>query len=983
MPPILLLLFFLSLQQVHGTSSSITKTNKDKLHESLNTSHIFVPGYVTMQYKRSLGEYFNSRVLFFDLTDMFHEPYSIPRCRKYVLPHLNGKFISLNIVQLAILVYQLDGLMEFSLLKKNISGAMMSELRDERQYLVKLIAKYYPHHRIGLDLVSSSPSLHVQNDIFSSGPTFSPFVLLNHVDHFEKMGQLDPFQVVNLRGALVALLSSRLEDPSVGEYEKQMWMAQFADLFFWMSDTRVAMCIAAMLRTKRCYELTLMQFNITLEQWRKVSDFLSPSEFNMVPQAFQNLIRGQNIAPMHFFMSKVIVDCKTQIYSQISNFTLKMQLRNNDVSGINDFMQKFDGYRDYYDAVLNLDNLVDFCIASSFLSLVPSFKCSLRDKFPLFIYLAQQIAPGMEIFSSCPALVSDSPKAALNYKLTLEDGRSVTLTGKILVEALASLSLIIIRSFRHIIPAEVRVGELQKLVVRCKDSALNSQQVQMDLFLTLCELICKYNVHKDDLRGDLIRMEFVKILSSERLSPSYKVMLLEGVMGMYLCQDEPIPIFIMGIELAGDASLSRSIGKLRGIMQKPDISQFHSVMKIMHSCYASSQPDRYSAAYAVFMWAILPRIMDDDAGANEVIEALGSGTDLQTNQQFQNIRDSAFKMMLEFTSPEHLCTIIPSVESWKIQYDKIIVGCSLSAGRRFNLQLALMDLNLTSNHNLSLLLCLKRHVKENSMRSFVDEFYANKLSPMSLAEAIVEAITIIANGKKLTFYLLPESILTLVFFEDPSSSFSDFFDRVRFELNLNMHLSLITKELKLRIIELLCITDGTEKKKEEMFTQFLQREIDSVAERAAALLECGVSKKEQTSDAQVAGTFDMRRLFPLKPSLLFANSSPPSKVASLSKSELELMMKHASRMTPVVEKPSQSKPKPELVVPAKYGQEVISRGKASASKVAKEELDTNADPIRPSRSRPVPKGRNTNGGPNLNEHKSIPHQQEEKASKLK
>ena len=830
------------------------KRAKKQVCEGMEKMSIFIPGFRTLGVLNQAKEDLHPRMLLLDITDSFDVQDSIAKFTVVITDYLKKFHARLSDMRIAGFVYQLDCFIDFMLFKPEQYSNQIEDVRKARLGIIKLIETNYSNRHLLLELVAVSPSSRVQSAIKEesvSRNVIPPMVCLQHVDYWSSLPFNDSFETLYLKSALIALLSSRLEDPSVSEHEKQYWFTEFADSFFWMSSTRVTMCIAAMLRAKRYMELNALQFSFTLEQWKNARNFMSPDELASIPKPFHGLVFDHCIKPLRLFMNNVLKDFKIRGNSNIAGFV--SMIRKNATNLQNEYFKPFHQYLDVFDAFKKLDNLVDFSIAIAHLSIHPKNDGNFSRNFSWLIDLCACKTPVADFFAmaSYYSMVNSSDTKISYIISTLIDKKRTSLDIEILFKPLCSASLVLIRNFRRVFTACRSIGDNDlRSILQTEDSWSLAKTTQTDLFLKLCELICKYDVNNDDLMGDLMIVDFVKILNSDRLSPTYKSILLEGVIGMNICQMKPFPGELFEVVSGSEKFFSPTVGRLFNVEKKSEISQFAIALKIIQKCFPN-QPQYYSAAYAMLNWAILYRIMDDDAGADDVISMLRNDTNLQTNKQFRIIRNCALKMMLEYTSIDHLRTIIPRLDSCEFQFDKNIVGCPLFASRRTSLLSGLIDLELPSNYNMSLLLSVKQHVAENSI-DVVDEFYAGKttkLGPRKMAHAIVEAIIIIGQGRKKAVQLFPKAFLRFIFLGSAPSSRYGFFDNLCYELGLYLHLSLMPEVFKIKLIELLHIIDESEGEKGKMLMDNLQHDftVDSNDSPISHPKFDAANKKEQTN----------------------------------------------------------------------------------------------------------------------------------------
>ena len=259
---------------------------------------------------------------------------------------------------------------------------------------------------------------------------------------------------------------------------------------------------------------------------------------------------------------------------------------------------------------------------------------------------------------------------------------------------------------------------------------------------------------------------------------------------------------------------------------------------------------------------------------------------------------------------------------------------------------------------------MKQDVEENSI-IIMKDYYSNEimLNPILLAHAIVEAIATIGRGKEMTIQLFPRSILSLIFTSNEKLQYKRFFDRVKYELELYMHFSLIPKDIKLKILELLCITDETVKDKEKLLMLGIMKN-NALFCKSMLLKNCEVAKTEQSSNTKVIRIVNMesKSFFELQqesnkqPVKQFPDKIFPSQILPIPLHSSKLPFSSNSKP------PFSSKAKP-MQPSVKSNPEFSSREGKNASElklqVGKKDMITKpafvADPMRPSRSRPVRK----------------------------
>ena len=668
---------------------------------------------------------------------------------------------------------------------------------------------------------------------------------LQYVDYMDSLVNVDPFETFNLKNTLIALLSSRLEDPSFGEHEKQRWIALFADSSFWMSSTRVAMCLATMLRAKRYEELFMMHFNYTLEQWKKVSDFMSPAELTSVPGPLLSLITGDDIGPFRLcldFMSKVITG---QYKSHLPNVLYlwgTWKSGETPSSGLHEMLASFQSMGEVYKDGARTAN---FSILCALLIIKPEIKNAFRDRFSSLLGLGLFDGPVTELYLAASLLVFH-PKTSKFELRFMRDGTEVRCKGP--EDGPLSIVIHVLRNFRHAISAFIDASHRSEVTLlrNPKVFTMLTNTSETGMFFHLCEVICMYKVTTDNLIGDLETLDFSSIISSPLLSPHMRAVLLEGAIGMYLCQNHFNAVHLSGLNIEFEESLSRTVGALRGVKVRAEISTLFKFMGALRDS-SSAHSEYFPAAQAMFMWAILPRIMDDDAGADDVIEALQTDVDLQTHKQFQLIRTTAFGMMLEYTSINHLRKVIPKLAMCGIQVDKVAQSCMLSPSRRVDLLSALFYSEAPSNFNLSMLLSVKHHAPEKSIE-YLDKFFEGSapLHPISLANAIVEAITTIGMGKEKNIELLSQHFLMSIFIGKTLPAHKEFFDRVMYELELSLHFSLLPTQIRFFIIDLLFINPKNREKEKKLLNGLFQYSIiNSTSNRAKVKLQATAGKKQE------------------------------------------------------------------------------------------------------------------------------------------
>ena len=793
-------------------------------------------------------------------------------------------------------------MMDFLLAKrKKEHQTVVLQMKSDRQEIVASIQTSFPHRRLLLDLLASVPSLRVESfnsNSSSSKTSHSPMTCLQYVDFMGTLITVDPFDVLNLTNTLLALLSSRLEDPLVEEHEKQFWITQFADSSFWMSTTRVALCISAMLRAKRYDELFVLQYTISLERWKKVSEFMSPDELTTVPARLQKLIRGQETGALLMFLDGMSKNFQKQYASDISNV---MKLYSAWKSATGKGLQiMLASYKSTSDAFSIPERILNFSITCSLLAIKPEIKNEFRNRFSPILKLAKAEGLIEEFFPTGSQSLNGHKSP--NFEFGVQRGETRCQAQE---EAFVSLIVGVVRNFRQPISAFAEVG--QRLVVPClvkpEVFLLLANSTETGLFLKLCELICTYDLDTDNMMADMRSIGFNRIITSSLLSPHMKAILFEGVVGMHLCQGHFLSDYLREVDIGLDKSLSRTVGSLRG-KQRTEVSIFVKVLNDIQSPNLE-HPELISAAYAILMWAILPRIMDNDTGADEVMEALERDKNLHTNKQFQLIRKTAFRLMLECTSIESLRKVIPKLASCSIQVNKLAMCCIPPAHRRKELLSALLYLQTPSNCNLSLLLSVKQQVPEKSIE-YMDRFYNGSapLDPICLAHAIVEAITIIGQGKKKNIHILSTLLTSSIFLHGSTQHWNKaFFDRVKYELETYLHFSLLPADVKIYLQDLLSLTPEDEWKSRMLMISLIQLSVCS----------------ESTKDVE-------------KKFVVETKSQPTVEKKQESKSEPEL--------TPKPKELSRSKPRQNQ--PSILAKKIFS----SNSQIA--------NPVRPSRSRPTP-----------------------------
>ena len=873
--------FLFSVSQVLGSHSYSDAQTRKELCEMMGKPYLFLPGTVASKVLKKLKRTVHRQLLLMDIADSFHEKdeiliesYSDYTC---IVEDI-GDF---NDVKVATLVFRIDGLLEYLAIKPEMHQRAFGKLLASRGLIVAFIREYFPYRRLLLELIANSPSFFIRHLLDGRTIDITPMSYLHQADLLVTSKYADPFEVINLKSAIVGLLPYCLSNPSVAEHERQLWMTEFADSCFWMSSTRVAMCIAAMLREKRYEELALLQYNFTLEQWKIVSKVLAPCYIKCAPETLQNLIGGNNCEPYRQVLSDLLIELQEQSYKSVSMFLkiiLSSDIEIDKVLLTRTVFRTIESYETVDDIAKDSSSIISFSIVYGLLILMPDLESKFEVKHPTLLKLGACNGPLKEIYSSYLFPLSES-----SHQLTIK-GKKHQVTTK----ALISITIGLIRNLHQILFAEMEMALRPRMVSLLqpgdKASFIDKTVMHTELFLRLCEQICKYKFGKHDLMGDLKWINFADILNSDRLSLPMKTILLEGVVGMYICRGLPYPEFLKKIAFGG-TSLSLVVGRVRDVNKSIDLSQYVGIMKIMRT-YLQKQPGRYMAAYAMFVWAMLPRIMDDDSGADDVSEALDM--EIPSNNQYSYICETAFTMMQEFTSIKHLRRIMPqSLLSTQASQSIKLSICKRSNG----LSLGVCDKE-GSNHYLKVL--VKRFVPNNSIEYSNDYFTGQvKLDPVLMSYAIVEAIQRIGQGAMDNIQLFPKSILNSIFLEY-TSSHCGFFDRVRFELELHLHLPLMSKEVKMKTIELLCVLDEFEEKQKK----FLE-DLDKFCKIEYAVSEM-VATMEQEPTVAV----------PPSPNIL---KPPQSRQTSVSKSRAESGEKknHASA-SPVVDpaRPSRTRLRP-------------------------------------------------------------------------
>ena len=887
----------------------------EELRNFMSEPSIFIPGFQVQSILNVVKSPRPMRIMMTDITDLLFDVNAPKEYACDIVLYLAENYAVLDDVKIANYVFQLDCIMDFLFFTKKKGDALL-QMKTDRQEIVAKIKSAFPQRRLLQDLIANFPSLRVENFInngVSSKSSISPMTCLHYVEYASTLISVDPFEAIYLKDALLALLSSRLEDPLMEEHDKQRWITQFADSSVWMSTARVASCISAMIRAKRYDELVALQYNFSLAKWKKVSDFMSPDELDTIPVPLKILITGQNIEEFRVvldIMSKSFLDHYVgPISIMVKLYTDGKSSKTTAVNGLQRALASFDSISD---AFTKPERVLEFCIACALLVRKPEIESNgFKSKFASIMKLGKLEGPVKEIYSSGASL-----KHA-NFEFGIMSGDTeVRCEGP--EEAFFCLIISILRNFRSVLGAFLDLTQRSQMTSLAKPEVMLklANPSQTELFLDLSELICKYDLSKNILLKDLEKMRFNETLCSPRLSLPMKTILFEGVIGMHICQLHFHSVKMCSWEVGVDESLSHTVGALRWVKAKADLSTFSKLLNVIRICY-SNRPERFSAAYAMFMWAILPRIMDDDAGADEVIEALQANANLQTNGQFHIIRRTAFRMMLEYTSVDHLFSVIPKLADCGMQVEKLAVGCTLSPRRRKALlialcyHLSLLEISArlpTPTYNLFLLLSVKQNVPENSIE-YMTRFFTGyvPLDSISLAHAIVEGIMMVGMGKKKDIKFLSDEFAISIFLGTNHPIHRVFFDGVKYELAKSLHLHLLPDDLKYYFISLFCIPNNNEKSQRLKFGLIQHRYLETVSIEA---------------------------------------KSPPIAVEKKQESKLGAELKPEPRKHP------KSKPRPNQLAQLVRKNEKTSESKLLAAKQV-------LSPVRPPRSRPTANGKSS------------------------
>ena len=767
MPPFSLLIL-LCLSQVQCTQNTVENT-------VFSQPGYFVPGFLSPLLPKA-GEPVHPRFFMIDHTASYPKNANFflsTFCdRKYFMDN----FANASDVEIAAYVFQIDSLIDFLVSKKHSSKPSIEKLRKARKSVLECIQEMFPHRKLLLDLVAVSPSLRVQKVTAQKrASNSSPWVCLQQADYLSSLSSVNSFDVFNLKCALIGLLSSNLSDSSMLEHEKQLWVSHFMDSYFWMSSSRIATCISAMLRGMMYSELLFLNRNFTQEQWTLESFCMPFKEADHLPCEFRMLMTKTPEDYVRILLDKVFHMSRSNSCTRIAEFLDLHQsaIKKSDNTELLAFYESID-----QNAFKQASSLLDFCIVMAFLANSPKVQSNLRTKYASFLKMAMLEGPVGEVFS---AISLQLPSERDFYFAA--DG---TVSFKMSMDILAPIAVGWIRNIRPVVAAYVDMQNSTKSLVLPEDTlAFSKCFTYDDIFLTLCRLICRYEMRSDDLESGLKVMKFVEAVTTLSLLPQMKIILLEGVIGMYLCRNRSRPSLISGIKVEPAESLSLTVGQLRGVKKKASISEYLKFMKTLIS--SSDNPfECYSSAYALLLWAILPRILNEPAGAEDVLMVFKATANLRSNKQFLHLERTAVRMILEHTPVERIRKILPSLLECGIKVDKVIVDCALSAHKRASLISDLFDLEV-SKFNLSLLLTLKHPADENS------------ITQTNLGAKIAAAIKTIAQGERKFVYLLTKSNLTTIFLTS-----SVLIAEVRHELGYRMHLPLIPKEIRVKIIELLC-----------------------------------------------------------------------------------------------------------------------------------------------------------------------------------